>query len=804
MADRSSNPSPHPLNYAQSSVAAFPRALARKIVVPLGLAGALCIAAVAVVTHIAHPLALTVTRIGVWVFLCSFTWWLLHRHVINPVSRLVEFVQSTRHDSKTPLPKLPADDELGLLARAIDSALTLAGASQRRMLETESIFRDLTSHLNHILWVSDPTRSRYSYVSPAYADVFKRTAENLPYSNQEWLDAIHPDDRARWVNNNLEQLPHGKCEQTYRIRLPDDTLRWLRDRAYTIHDPHGQTLRIVGVTEDITEHINAEERFRVLFSHSLVPQLLLHAHRIIDCNPAAIDFLKARNKSQLIGVPISRLHPALQPDGSPSADAYARLDEQTSEHGQRRFEWLLQNLHGEATHVEITQTQFSISARTVLHLSWHDISERRRTQAALLQAKVEAEAASRAKSEFLATMSHEIRTPMNGVIGFTDLLLTTPLNPEQQRYTNTLKSSAESLLVLINDILDFSKIEAGKLTLEQTVFPLRTTIDEALLLLNSRAAEKNLNLSATYSPDTPELHLGDPTRIRQIILNLSGNALKFTARGHVRLSTQVVGDSDSPHLKVSIEDTGIGIPFEKQKNLFQKFVQADSSTTRKFGGTGLGLSISKCLVELMGGQIGFESTPNQGSTFWFTLPITACALPSSKEDRSLRSSASDLTPAASDLSPQSGEAALILVVDDNEANQLLAQSLLKKLGYASDLATDGHQAIAAFKAKTYALVLMDCQMPEMDGYAATAEINRLQATAPRRIPIIALTANAITGDREKCLAAGMDDYLTKPIRKAELHRLLLHWLPAQNSPLERAKTNDNIVNAAPSPAAHHA
>ena len=402
----------------------------------------------------------------------------------------------------------------------------------------------------------------------------------------------------------------------------------------------------------------------------------------------------------------------------------------------------------------------------------HDISDRKRHEAQLAAARDEALAASRMKTEFLAVMSHELRTPMNGVLGMTSLLLGTTLSAQQREYAETVRVSADSLLELVNDVLDLSKVEAGRLELEVLDFALHPVVRDVVQLLEPGARAKGVTLTADID-DAVLLELrGDPGRLRQVLLNLVGNAVKFTAAGSVHLQVLAAGHSCAEResctevpLRFEITDTGIGITPEARERLFEAFTQADASTTRRYGGTGLGLAISKRLVTLLGGQIGVESEFGVGSRFWFTARFTAG------------------TPADERVEPEPlfvprqspGRCGLVLVVDDNATNQKVAVRMLEMLGHRADVAASGLEAVDACARVPYDLVLMDCRMPLMDGYDATRAI-RESAGADDRTPIVAMTASALPADRQRCLEAGMDDYLSKPVRLADLAAAVDRWL----------------------------
>ncbi len=516
-------------------------------------------------------------------------------------------------------------------------------------------------------------------------------------------------------------LPDSPEELRSLVHALNETSYWLHNKELSLRAAHG--------------HLEA------IFSHISDALLTLGPNDAIEtANPAAQPLFGYR-ASEFIGMPIRNLIPDW-PQGFPdSGQASARLEGT----GRRKL--------GGSFPAELEVSRFSLNDKPYRLAAIRDISARKRAEEAMQQAKELAENANRMKSEFLANMSHEIRTPMNGVIGMTDLLLETELSAEQRDYLTTVKDSARHLMSIINDILDFSRIEAGRLSLNPEDLELMPLLQRALRPLQLRAEAKGLQFGLNLAPGVPAWLHADGGRLQQILSNLVGNAVKFTEQGRIEIGVDLEPCDEIECVHFWVADTGIGIAPDKLEHIFDPFIQADGSITRRYGGTGLGLAICRRLVELMGGRLWAESQVGQGSRFHVIIPYLAA---SSTMTTTEPTRAMSTSPPPSPLK--------VLLAEDNPVNQKVAVRMLEKAGHSVHVAEDGVQAVAAWRDGRFDLILMDVMMPNLDGIEATEQIRREEAARGGHIPIIALTANAMQGDREKCLAAGMDSYLAKPIR----------------------------------------
>ena len=847
-----------------------------------------------------------------------------------------------------------AANETAAANRALTRRVEESRRTEEELARTAGRYRFLTDSLPQMVWTAGPD-GQIDYFNRRSYEYTGRTVEES--QKQGWLSVIHPDDQAHTAETTRRAVATGELlEVEARIRRGrDGAFRWHLHRAFPMHDEEGKILQWFGTSTDIDDQKRAretaqrsEQRYRSLVAASSQVVWLLDAECRVTTDLPEWREATGQSFEQSMGYGwMEALHPddrehardlwrwAVETRTIYENECRVRMKDGSYRHFNMRGvpvlepeghirEWIGASTDiTERKQAEMTvkRAQEDLEARVkertaqltdtnrILH---QQVIERKQIEAQLAEARDDALHSATLKSQFLANMSHEIRTPMNGVIGMTSLLLDTPLDPEQREFIETIRASGDSLLSIINDILDFSKIEAGKLDFEELDLDLQSTVEGAIELLAEKATAKGLDLACHVLEDVPRQLRGDPGRLRQIVVNLVGNAIKFTPSGrvliHVAKLQETAGDAQ---LCFQVSDTGIGMSEEGMRNLFQAFVQADGSTTRKFGGTGLGLAISKQLVELMGGEIGVESAVGQGSTFWFTVrlpkqpilladedaptvaatdfsvartlivgssgtgevlreqlgswgmgvhaltdgrealdalkeaaakgqgyhfvladaqlpgmdgPVLAQTIKNDPELAATRiiillapgqrstftsGEGSDIAaclskpvkrsqlrdvfrallaaaarpPAAPKprlqavpaLRPLKGKSVRVLIAEDNQVNQKVVIKQLEKIGFKADAVANGAEALAATAKVAYDLVLMDCQMPEMDGFAATRGIRRREEEFNLHTPIVALTANALEGDRDRCLAAGMDDYLSKPVKIEQLRTMLERW-----------------------------
>jgi two-component system sensor histidine kinase/response regulator len=802
--------------------------------------------------------------------------------------------------------------------------------AEAELAASEERFRMLVQNSSDFIAVVD-ANVRLSYVSPSVERILGYTAQDL--LGQRGIDYIHPDDRPVVQATFREGLEHPETSTVVQYRLRHADGSWIHVESTGRNLLANPVIRgIVSNNRDISRRKRAEEeRDRFFMLSRDIMCIATFDGRLKRINPAAEQIL-GYTVDELLAQPlVDSVHPD---DRDRTRANFQRLIA-----GSTSPTFEVRHRCEDGAYRWIQWAAATFPSEQLIYAAGRDVTDRKQIEVTLQDAKEAAEAADRAKSEFLAAMSHEIRTPMNGVIGMTGLLLDTPLTPQQRDYAQTIRSSGETLLAIINDILDFSKIEAGKLQLEIVDFDLRQIVKEVVDLFAEAAQRKCLELAVLIYHDVPPALRGDPGRLRQILTNLLGNAIKFTEKGEVVLRVkQSVTDGNMATVRAEVSDTGIGLTPEARDRLFQPFSQADASTTRRYGGTGLGLAICKQLTQLMGGTIGVESEPGQGSTFWFAVPLeqqpsgVAGALPPPPNLRGVRvlivddsatnrlilqqqvapwgmhsegandgvrglhqlrtaahsgapyqlaildmhmpgmdgltlaraitadadlaatrlllltsvdqpgdsdtlrragiaawltkpvhqselhksilsvlatpnGTAAALPPCAEPLSAlptlavaPAPSRARVLVAEDNAVNQKVATHMLEKLGYRADVVANGIEAIEALSRIRYAAVLMDCRMPEMDGFAATERIRASERQHGGHTPIIALTANAMKADREQCLSTGMDDYIAKPIAinelAAALTRCILGSEPAGGRTSASGRDVDEVVDRA--------
>jgi PAS domain S-box-containing protein len=609
-----------------------------------------------------------------------------------------------------------------------------------------------------------------------------------------WAGAVLPEDFSEQAAILKETAQTGgRSERQFRIRrLSDGAVRTIYSSEMAVKADDGGTLRVVGVNRDITEQLRIEQELKEAKVAAALREGAQRYSFLADTMPLIVwtarpdghrDYYNKR-WLEYTGLSLAESRerswgPVAHPDDVQLI--FERWENAVKTGGDFEFEFRLRRASDRSYRWHLSRAEAMRDDQGKI-VQWvgttTDIDESKSTEIALQQAKEAAESASRSKSEFLANMSHEIRTPMNGILGLTELVLETEIGSAQREYLDMVQISGRQLLGLVNDILDFSKIEAGKLELEAIPFSLRDCVNAVLTPISIRAQTKGLKTHTDIAIDVPEQVIGDSMRLRQILLNLADNSLKFTQRGSVLVRvTSEAQRGGEQCLHFSIKDSGMGIPPEKQKAIFQAFTQVDGSTSRTFGGTGLGLAIASRLVEKMRGEIWVTSTEGLGATFHFTawFPVPENLSPISR-----------IVPGK--VSKANGPFLRILLAEDNAINRALVMGILAEPGHSIVQAANGFEALTCARAETFDLILMDVQMPEMDGFEATRCI-RAEESLRRHTPIVATTSYALVGDRERCLAAGMDDYLSKPLDKAAL-LAIVERVSSPLTALRRAPKNE--------------
>ncbi len=672
-----------------------------------------------------------------------------------------------RHKNGKPYSSLqsiaPVMDDSGQITHFI-AILQEAGAG-RVLQESEDRYYALVESLGDGV-LSSTADGRIRMANPAAARVLGMPRDML--LGRDLRDLTHPDDLPMMDEEMGKRRQGERSVYEFRLIRPDDSaVRTIQVTATPQLDAQREFQGSLGIFRDVTQERDMQQRLRLL-AHTLESV----DESVVVCGPddrivfvnRAFERTYGYEERELIGQDISVVRSPLTPH-----EVGDEILPATLRGGWRGELW---NRRKDGTDFLVLLTTAAVTddagklEATVGVV--RDITEARRFEAELKRAKEEAERANRAKSDFLATISHEIRTPMNGVIGMTSLLLDTALDETQRDYADTVRKSAEALLTIINDILDFSRIEAGKMAIDAAPFDLATVIGDVAGILAPRAGAAGLTLTIDYPPELPHRFQGDAGRLRQILMNLVSNAMKFTPAGEVLILVECSGlDVRMAEMRISVRDTGVGIPEDKLELIWEKFSQVDSSNTRRYGGTGLGLAIAKQLVDLMHGRIGVRSRVGQGSTFWFSLPLDLDVA----EERP-RAAA----PAPAQVPRPSDQGLRVLLAEDNVVNQKVAAGMLQRLGCGADVAANGREALEKCAGRQYDLVFMDCHMPEMDGYDAAGELRRREGGV-RRTTIIALTADAREGTRERCIRAGMDDYIVKPVRLEDLRSAIEKWAP---------------------------
>jgi PAS domain S-box-containing protein len=639
----------------------------------------------------------------------------------------------------------------------------------------------MTSHEERVYFKD--REGRFLAVSAGMEAIFRRNRpDQRVIIGKTDDDFSSPQHAAAARANALRVLETGEPskDQIQRETFDDRPDDWAQTSRLPLVDDDGTIVGTWGITRDITAQVIAERRLvasrreleaserthNVLFEDNPQPTFMYDREtlQLVAANHA-VEVIYGYPRAELLKMTVVDL---MAPEDAAALEASLggrgvakTLGFQTAQTARHRYK------DGSIVEVEITSNDVVVEGRACRVATTEDVTERNRASAELTGALDAAVEASNMKSAFLANVSHEIRTPMNGVIGLTELLLDTTLDEDQRSLAVEVSHSGRRMVELINSILDISKIEANQLEIDFAPFSPREMIEQACAVAGLQARASGLQFTIEIADAVPEQAMGDGPRLRQVLLNLVSNAVKFTSEGGITVRASVLPRRD-PVVRLEVVDTGIGIDPGALDSMFEPFTQADASTTRKYGGTGLGLAIALELTRLMGGTIGAESNPGAGSTFWIELPLVPASVPSPAP--------ANAPATATTNKPLWSTPPLVLVVEDSPVNQIVAVRTLERCGCEAEAVAGGHEALAALAEKDYDVVLMDCQMPGMDGYQATSELRRREHGA-RHTPVIAMTAHAMEGAIEACKQAGMDDYLSKPLNRDQLTQTLVRWLP---------------------------
>ncbi len=685
----------------------------------------------------------------------------LQQFITRPILHLAKVAKAVSSDKNYSARAIKeGKDELGFLVDRFNEMLEQIEMHDEILSRSRDFYLRLFDEFPAFIWLTG-IDGRCHHVNKSWLEFAGLTlAEALGYT---WIDRLHPQDRRRCLRASLRAL---KARQPFelecRLRRYDGQYRYFLGIGHPFYGIDKEFAGYILSCCDITERKAAEEGLR---------RSEEYLRALVDAIPDAIVrlsrdgiYLDARIPDEF---PVGKAG-----RGITGKSVYDVLPHEVAEHSMQLIKRALETGQMQSFEFKIPagdevrarEARIVVSGNDEVISIIRDITGRKRAEEEIQRAKEAAEAASRAKSEFLTNMSHELRTPMNGIIGMTELVLDTELTSEQRNYLNMVKSSAESLLTIINDILDFSKIEAGKFALDPHEFNLRNCLSETMSTLAVRGREKGLEIDHSVSRDVPELVIGDDVRLRQVIINLVGNAIKFTERGRVAASVEKIRMTNaSVTLQFAVKDTGIGIAADKLRMIFDPFVQADGSTTRRYGGTGLGLAITTQLVQMMNGRIWAESEVGKGSAFYFTADFGLQAQPQANATGA-RAAGLAKGKAEDRSSRKSRRPSRILVAEDSLVNRELIARLLTRWGHDVMTVRCGQEALDAIESEHFDLVLMDVQMPDMDGLEATAVLRDKEKATGRHMPIIAVTAYAMPDDRERFLQMGLDGYVAKPIK----------------------------------------